>query len=140
MEARAVPVPPVPQVLLVEPNESIGVMLMESLTDAGYRTQHVTSIPAALRLLRRVRPAPVAVVLTQAFPRPGAPFTGLAPLRAATAGALVLCTTWSPLLFATYRAHGITAILVEPLDLDDVVTTVAHLVVRPTADSRTGGG
>ena len=117
-------------ILVVEDNPDIADLLRETLAEAGYRVLPAATPDAARQILAAFR---VGLVLTDAFHgAPGAPGTiwdDLDPLVGLAGDApLVLCSAHDPALYADFAAHGFTAALPKPFDLDDLLALVATLL------------
>ncbi len=112
-------------VLLVEDDDTIGTVVVETLRDEGYLVEWARSPHEAIAVLAAAEPDTFDLVLSDAFAHPRAPYAWLERLRAATAAPIVICSGHPVILFADYALRGFAAYLPKPFDLDEVVYMVA---------------
>lgn len=116
------------RVLIVESDQTIAHVLMETLYDEGYQVTCVPTLHEASVLFRARGSAAFDLVLSQPFTNsPSEPYGQLDDLRAVTAAPIVICSRHAPARFAGYRERGYAGYLAEPFDLQDLIAMVASI-------------
>lgn len=125
----AAPAPVSPQLLVAEADPVLRLILQQALAEMGYTSTLASSLDQALRLLNQ---QPFDLMVTDTFFRSSQ--EALAPLRPLLALShplpVILCTAW-PLTESVVRHEGFAALLLQPFELDHLVTTVAECLNQP---------
>lgn len=120
------------RVLIVESDQTIAHVLMETLYDEGYQVTCVPSLHEASRLFRARGAAAFDLVLSQPFTNsPSEPYEQLDDLRANTTAPIVICSRHAPARFTGYRERGYAGYLAEPFELQDLIALVASVCHGP---------
>jgi two-component system KDP operon response regulator KdpE len=115
-------------ILVVEDDADIVALLSDLLGAAGYRVLTAGTATEAQRILRAFRAQ--LVIADALLPASGeGRWSVLDPILAAAGDApVVLCSAHDPQEYADYAAHGCTAFLAKPFDMDELVALVASLL------------
>jgi CheY-like chemotaxis protein len=118
-----------PHLLVVEADLSLQVVFQQTLAEMGYISTLASSLDQALRLLDQ---HPFDLIVTDAFSYTGQ--EALAPLRPLLALShplpVILCTAW-PLTEAVVKQEGFAGLVLQPFELDRLITTVAECLNQP---------
>lgn len=126
------PAPASPQLLVVEADPALQLIFQEALAEMGYASTLASSLDHALRLANQQS---FDLILTNLFfgtsQKPPEMWAALYPLLAlAHPVPVVLCTAWA-VEEIDARQEGFAALVRQPFDLDDLVTTVAECLNQP---------
>jgi CheY-like chemotaxis protein len=123
--------------LVFAADQDLGPVFQEALAEMGYASTLATSLQQALRLLHR---QPFDLILTDTSSRTGqeAPGTwaSLYPLLALSHPLPVVLCTARPVKEIDVRHEGFAGLVVKPIDLDHLVTTVAECLNQPWTPAR----
>ena len=115
------------RILLVEDDADIAQVVQEVLAPAGYRVVTAPTLAAATLLLRQ---QPIALVLVDGLSHlPEAAFANAMTVRSLAGSIPVVLFTAHPVAPAAMYQAGFAAHLPKPFELDDLVDTVARLVL-----------
>ena len=122
---------PPPTVLVIEDDPNILDILLEGLSDEGYRTVGAANLADAVAGLAMGR---FDVILADAFRPLGLVVAGeqwaiLESLRrAARATPIVIITAHEISDYADFREHGFAGVLAKPFDLDELYAAVRRVL------------
>ena len=126
MSARA---PTSPHLLVVEADRALKLILQEALAEMGYVSTSASSLDQALRLLNQQH---VDLIVTDSFSSTSQ--EALAPLHPLLALShplpVILCTAW-PLTETVVKQEGFAGLVLQPFELDHLVTMVAECLNQP---------
>jgi CheY-like chemotaxis protein len=118
-----------PHLLVVEADQSLQLVFQLVLAEMGYISTLASSPDQALRLLDQ---RPFDLIVTDTFSYTGQ--EALAPLRPLLALSqplpVILCTAW-PLTEAVVKQEGFAGLVLQPFELDRLITTVAECLKQP---------
>ena len=118
------------RVLVVDDDDSLRQLVAEALREARYRVELAANGAEALRLMRRRLPH--AIVLDLMMPQlDGSGFVELMRLNPRFAGVPVLLASAADDAGEAANRLGARAYLRKPLEIDDLVQTIAKLVGVP---------
>ncbi len=123
------PAPTSPHLLVVEADPALQLILQEALAEMGYVSTSASSLDQALRLLNQQH---VDLIVTDSFSSTSQ--EALAPLRPLLALShplpVILCTAW-PLTETVVKQEGFAGLVLQPFELDHLVTMVAECLNQP---------
>jgi len=123
--------PSTPRLLVVEEDRDLREILHRVFVEQGYGPTMATTLEEAIRLVNQ---HPFDLILTELFfPSEQETLALVLPLRElAHPTPVVVMATW--LSSQDVRASGFAALLREPFDLNELITTVAECLHHPMSD------
>jgi DNA-binding response OmpR family regulator len=126
------------EVLVVEAEPDLGPLFQQALADLGYVSTLASSLDQALHL---VQERSFDLIITDAYPSTSRDvLKSLRPLLGlANPVPVILCTAWR-VEEAVARQAGCAALIQQPFDLNELVTTVTGCLMPPrTPDAANQG-
>jgi two-component system OmpR family response regulator len=119
------------RILIVDDDEVIAHLLGTLLSDAGY-SSHVVASPAEAD---GIYDLVIADYLAPKF-EPGEPWPYLETLRQLSGGApIVGCTAHQDAVYGQPASLGVSAVVVKPFDLEQMLATVERLLGAPPSSA-----
>ncbi len=116
-------------ILVVDDEEDIRELLAELLTDAGYRAMVAESAEAALEMMTRDAPNPVAIVTDQSMPGMNGIEFAERVRKSAPRLPIILCTGYSPALSQSGPpAPAVDRILLKPVEPGRILDALSALL------------